>query len=169
MIGTFGNESFSMSGGTIAANVAAIQTAGAWSQFVGITNSLTLQTISLESKIGGTVTNNTAAADPFNGKQIYLWIFDAPTVGAATQMGIFEATSATPAWLFPTNLGGIGDGVTLSTTSGGATIAAVGTVPVGSATSTHLLLAAPVPEPSVAFLSAVGFVAMASGRRRQRK
>src|SRR5439155_12028615 len=32
------------------------------------------------------------------GRQIYFWAFDAPTLGAATQQGIF--TSTDPSWIF---------------------------------------------------------------------
>jgi len=35
------------------------------------------------------------------GRQIYLWAFDAPSLGAATEQGIF--TSTNPSWVFPSD------------------------------------------------------------------
>ena len=115
-------------------------------------------------------------ADFFNGKQIYLWLFNGPSIAAATQMGIFTSTDAIVPWTFKTNAGGVGDSSSLSTvgtggTPGAPTMVAAGTVGVGSTSSTTLqLVASTVPEPSVLALGGVaGLGMLASRKRRQRK
>jgi hypothetical protein len=136
----------------------------------GVSSTLDFSILSSQARLGGTITdNNTGAtkADFFNGRKIYVWAFNADTIGAATQMGIFEATSATIPWTFPTNLGGVGDTTTLSTTTGGATLAAFGGV--GSISGSQLRLEAigAVPEPSRAMLAGMGLFAGLVRRRRK--
>lgn len=172
-IGTFTSEAFAMTPGSIAANVTAIQIAGGWTQFTG-TSSLGISNVFGNDKIGGSVNDNAETA--FNGgKNVYLWVFNATTIAGASQMGIFKATSATPTWIFPTQGGGVGDTVTLSTDPSPnttfATIAAVGTTPVGFTSSTQLALAAPptaVPEPSTFTFGALTALLAAGLRRRNR-
>lgn len=164
-VGTFANESFSMGSGSIASNVATIQSGGGWSQFTG-TSTLGITTNPGSSKVGGSVTDNSVTANAFNGDNLYVWIFNAPSVGASTQMGIFRSTTPTP-WVFPTNLGGAGDAVSFSTTNAGALIAAIGGI--GSVTSSTLALSpvAPVPEPSTfAVGTMLALTSMAVRRRR---
>lgn len=173
--GTFANESFSLAPGTIADNVAAIQTAGGWSQFNPVeTNTLAITNTPGSSKVGGQVTNNSAGATAFDGDSTYLWIFNAPTVGAATQMGIFRASDVgtTTTWYFPTNAFGVGDTRTLSTNSSGGAVAVVNAIGgVGSsATPGQLRLAsvAPIPEPSTVAFGALGALAALCSRQRRR-
>lgn len=149
-----------------------IATAGGWTQFTA--SSLSLVTIGAGNRVGGSVTDNTAAATAFNGQAIYLWIFDSASLaGAASsvQMGIFKATAATTPWTFPTN-GAVPDTATLSSAPASSTIVSVGGVGsvtnTGGPTSSGILRVGTVPEPSTALLSAMGVVAMAWGRRRKR-
>jgi len=168
LVGSFNNTNFTLGSDTIANDWAAIQTAGQWSQFdTGVSTNTS-------SKITGTATDNTATASPFNGKTIYMVIFN--TSGGpstATQMGIFQATTATPSWVFPTNLfGAPGDSTgSLSTIDPANKFQAVGTTPIGSVDATHFYLAAPtaVPEPTTFALGAmIGFAGLGM-RRRQRR
>ena len=184
-IGTFSNEAgFAATANnslSVAANVAAITTAGGWEQFsmdtvTGLlnasvtTNTLDFTNIASTARVAGQLTDNTSGAtkaDFFNGKQIYLWVFNADTVGAATEMGIFEATAATVPWLFPSNGGGVGDSVTLSTLTSGSTIAAVNGV--GSISGSELrteAFGAVVPEPSRLMLLGMAGLGVFFRRRR---
>lgn len=167
---------------SIATNVANIESAGGWQQF-GLnpstqspefsTNTLAVSSVFGVPKIGGLVEDDTAGADFFNGKTIYLWVFNGTSVANSTQMGIFQATGASPAWTFPTNGGGVGDTVTLATTSAGApTISAVGgTGSVQSSGAGNLVLAAAsVPEPTtlVTLAGSAAFLGMLRRRRSAR-
>ncbi len=183
LAGTFANESFSLnSSATLAANVASATSSGGWKQFgldtatlglnPDVTNSLGLNG---SGRIGGTITDNSfgpTKADFFNGKQLYLWIFNASTVGAATQMGIFRATQATVPWLFPTNNGGVGDTTTFSTVPANApTIAVIGGF--GSIAGSNLQLTnsfniTPVPEPSSFIVGLLTLGAAAYSRHRRK-
>lgn len=181
MAGTFASQAFTINSGvSLAANVASVMSTGGWKQFTldpsnglpdpGITNSLTISSI---GKVGGTLTdNNSPQADFFNGKPLYLWVFNGTTIGNSTQMGIYRATTATPPWSFPINAGGLGDGTTYSTTnSGAATIAAIGGF--GSTTPSQFKLTdqfniSSLPEPSTAaFGILMAFSAVTSRRRRK--
>ena len=178
--GTFASEGFSLNSGvSLQSNVTAVTSAGSWKQFTldpttglpdsGIVNNLT---ITGSGKAGGTVTdNNTPQADFFNSKPVYLWIFNATTVGAATEMGIFRATTATTPWTFPVNAGGIGDTVSLSSTPSGApTVAAIGgfgSTPGSQFKLTDNFSVAPVPEPST-FAAGAMLALAAMGMRRRR-
>lgn len=169
--GTFANESFSMGTGTIATNVAAIQLAGSWSQFTNDTGgspqgTLTISPVLGTGRIGGSVTNTTTpGVTAFNGKSVYLWVFNATTVASATQMGIFRASPAS-IWVFPTNDGGIADNAAFTTGSSDPMAGLIGAV-----SSTKISLAAPtaVPEPSTVTFGALAALAAAGVRRRRRK
>jgi len=178
-VGSFGNEAFSFNPAlTVADNVSAITTTGTWRQFgldtatnllnAGVSGSLTL---SLTGKIGGSITDNSSGAtkaDFFNNRLLYLWIFNASTTASATEMGIFRATAASPAWNFPPNAGGLGDGLTYGTTTGAAaTITALGSA--GSSTSGTLQLAAAIPEPSVGALLGLAFLGLAASKHKFRR
>lgn len=177
--GNFTSESFSLNTGlTLQQNVNAIIGAGGWEQFGfdtasaipttsnGGTGALT---VSAGAKLGGSITDDSTGAtkaDYFNLKTLYVWIFNAATVAAATEMGIFKATIAANPWVFPANTSGLGDSNTFTTQPASTTLvttAAVGGV--GTSTETQLQTA-PVPEPSTALLTALGLLGMASRRRR---
>jgi len=166
LVGTFTSPTFTLSGTTIQQEVTNAIADGGWTQFTA--SNLSTASVVGHQKVGGSLTDISAAADAFNGHSVYLWVFDTNQISTAQQMGIFAATSATPAWTFPTNNGGVGDGATLSTTTT-ATIAAIGGR--GSVTSTQLILAAPVsavPEPSTFTAGALlAFAAMGMRRRRR--
>lgn len=184
LLGTFDSISFTLDPNlSLQSNFQAATLAGGWHQFGYDTATATLDTgvastlaINATSKIGGSITDNnfgSTKADFFNGKAVYIWVFNASTVGAATEVGLYTATSATVPWFFSTNGGGVGDSVTLSTTNSGASvIQAVGGF--GSTSSTNLTLAGTftaVPEPSTAFVGAalVGAVIFSFARRRRRQ
>lgn len=177
-VGTFANTSFSFNPSlSIATNIANIESGGGWNQFTldsstsqpdsGVSNSVTIGGLAGGGRVLGTITDNNSGAtkaDFFNGKTVYLWVFNASSLGAATQMGIFTATVASPnSWIFPNNANGVNDGTSLLIDSS-STMVAVGSVPVGSVTSTNLIL---VPEPSTwaALIGGVGFVSMLRRRR----
>jgi len=178
--GTFSSEGFTFNPLlSVSANVSAITTAGSWEQFgldtagdstnSGVTSNVGVFTVSSVGKLGGGVTDNNfgaTKADFFSGKLLYVWIFNASTVGASTEMGIFRATSATIPWVFPTNGGGIGDSVTFSTTNAAATLAAIGGV--GSTPASQLKLISSVPEPSSVVLIAAGVLGLIARRRSRR-
>lgn len=54
-------------------------------------------------KLKGSVFNDTSEADAFGGQQIFLWVFNAPTVATATEYGIFTAFGSDLEWLFATD------------------------------------------------------------------
>ena len=166
LVGTFASPTFTLTGTTIQQEVTNAIADGGWTQFTA--SNLSPVSVAGHQKVGGSLTDITATADPFNGHSVYLWIFDTNQISTAQQMGIFAATSATPAWTFPTNNGGVGDSVTLSTTAS-ATIAAIGGR--GSVGSSQLVLAAPVspvPEPSM-FTAGAMLALGALGVRRRRR
>ena len=84
---------------------------------------------------------------------LYAWVFNASTTGAATEWGIFTATTG---WNMPNDVG--------SETLGSEE---VNSIIRGSSTSTTLRLANVVPEPSVASLSLVGALLGLVRRRRR--
>jgi hypothetical protein len=178
-VGNFTSTTFFLNPAlTIEQNVDAIQLAGSWEQFgvdtssgvanAGVTGAPAVTAIGL----GGTIEDDSAGAtkaDYFDTKLLYVWIFDKPSVGEATSMGIFRATTSTTPWAFPTNAhGGLGDDATLSTTTAAAaTIVAVGGV--GTASSSQLKLASSVPEPSTLVFGILGAFATLCTRKRQKQ
>ncbi len=182
LAGTFANQSFTLqSGMSLAANVTAVMASGGWEQFgldtttstlnAGVTSTLGLNPT---GKVGGSVTDNNSGAtkaDFFNNKPLYLWVFNASTIGAATQMGIFRATTATTPWTFATNAGGVGDSTTFSTTPAAASvISAIGGF--GTAGSQLQLtdqfnVGPPVPEPSTLAFGVFTVLAALSSRKRR--
>ena len=188
LAGNFISEAFVFNPAlSIAANVSAITLTGGWKQF-GL-DTVTLATdpgvalpglnISAAGKLGGSIVDNNAGATQaayYNAKNLYIWLFNAPTVAAATQMGIFRSTDASVPWAFATTNGGVGDVLTYSTLiSAAPTILAIGgtgSVQAAGGTFTNgaLQLAATVPEPSVLALGGLaGLGMLASRRRRQRE
>ncbi len=142
----------------------------------GVVSNLQISAGANPGRIAGAVQDNnfgSTKADFFNNKPIYVWIFNAPTIAAATQMGIFRATDATQPWTFPTNAGGIGDVVTsFSTAPGGApTIAAIGGFGTGGSTlkltDQFNIQAAPLPEASTALFGLLTLFVTATSRKRR--
>jgi len=120
-------------------------------------------------KLVGDATPSLAEANhtQFNGQTIYLWIYNAPTAGAATQQGIFKTNL-----VFPNNdTGGFGDSIIVtSATDITSVVAAPGysapQILAGDANdSKHFVLGA-VPEPTASLLALLGVVAIGVRRRR---
>lgn len=184
MVGTFSNPGVSAINSqlSIGSNISTVTSTWGWNQFGYDTafssnlNDQVTSTLALNStgNVNGQVTDNNfgaTKADFFNAKPLYLWIFNALTVGAATQMGIFRATTAAAPWVFPTNTG-FGESGSFSTTSaasGSPVIAALGNF--GSTSSSTLQLAnfnvAPVPEPSTFAFGLFTALAACSSRKRR--
>ncbi|MFD0893187.1 TIGR02597 family protein [Luteolibacter ambystomatis] len=179
-VGTLSSTSFTYNPLTsVSDNVNNIIAQGGWERFgydtvtgdpnPGASSNLAIRT-SPQGRIGGTATDNnsgTTAADYFNNATIYLWVFNGATPETSTEFGIFTATSAGTPWLFPVNAGGVGDTVTLSTTTSAApVITAVGGV--GSTPAGQLRLVSAVPEPSAPLLLGLAAVGLTFMRRRGR-
>ena len=173
---TFGNYS------SISAAIAGISQVGSWRQFgldsTGSPNPGTSFTLAvqasgkLKNSVIDTTTSPTDGAKFFDGKDVYLWVFNAATTGAATQMGIFRAPSVvngTTPWVFPIN-GTVGDTANLDTDPANTpainAIAGAGTI---SGTQLRLESIAAVPEPSTFAFGIVGAFAALSSRPRRRK
>ena len=125
LVGNFQSEAFAFVPAlSMQVNFNNISAAGNWKQYTmdtvtGTTNSGATSTyaISGTGKLfgsGADITTGLSKADYFNGKNIYVWIFDAATIAASTTMGIYKDTADTAPltpWVFPTNGGGApGDG-----------------------------------------------------------
>ena len=98
-----------------------------------------------------------------NGRRIYYWAFDAPSLGAATQQGIF--TSSDSRWVFPPNsalppntITGLED---VPHDMSGIIVGGFGNG-TSSATGFPLYNLTAVPEPS-AYAAAFGVLCLASG------
>lgn len=165
---------------SILANVNNFKSAGGWKQFTldpatgiadaAITNTLT---ISASGKVAGQVADNnglvgsTNQASFFDNKGAYVWVFNATTVAAATEMGVFRASTTNP-WIFPVNGNGSGDVVSYSSSNANApTVTAVGGA--GAVTTTNFVLVQAVPEPSVLALGGLAGLGMLSSRRRKQR
>lgn len=163
---------------SVAANIALITAAGGWEQFTmdattgllnaGATSTLDISAGATPGRLSGSATDtNTGAtkADFFNGDPIYVWVFNAETPATATEMGIFRAPSAATAWTFPTNTGGLGDDVALSTASS-VVINAIGGV--GSISGSQLRTEGfgVIPEPSRLMLLGMAGLGVFFRRRR---
>lgn len=161
LIGTFSNVgALTLSAGS-AANVLA---SGGWSQFDG---TRTISTIfGNPGKLTDQAQDNTVSANAFNLQNAYIVIFNSPSAATATEMGVFRATAGTPAWVFPTNAGGIGDSVTLDMND--TTIAAVNSVGSTTASPQRFVLTALVPEPSAIGLALSGVLGLVGYRRLRR-
>lgn len=178
-VGTFANDSL-IAGAlnnslSVSANVAAITAAAGWDQFgfnaatdVASPGATFTMDLNGSGRIGGSVQDNTANANFFTpAKNLYLWVFNADTIGDATEMGIFRSTDATVPWTFPTNGLGVGDTTTYSLTAAAApTLVAVGGVgSMFSATAPRLEFFG-VPEPSRLMLLGFGLIGLIVRRRR---
>jgi hypothetical protein len=130
------------------------------------------------SKVNGSVNNVTEADDAaFNGKDVYVWIYNAATEGASTQSGLFHAVAT----VFPNDdPAGVGDTVSVLATSlteyindpkynvaggvQGRFDAAAAANADGSGTG-RLYLGGIVPEPSSMGLLALAGLALIRRRR----
>ena len=184
--GTFSSTTFSLNNTlSLSANVAAVMAAGGWKAFGfdTVTNAVSSLPPTIEApalgvtasgKLGGQVTDNnfiSTQADFFNNKPLYVWIFNAPTIGAATEMGIFRGTSGTNApWVFPTNAGGVGDTITFSTTNaiGISAIGGFGTSASGLLQLTNNFNVSAVPEPTTLIFGLITGVAAIYSRLRRK-
>lgn len=171
-------------------NVANAIASGGWNQFTldpstgsaytdsaAIANTQNTLIVSGIGRVGGQVTDNNGApgsglgASFFDGKPLYLWIFNGTSVNSSTQMGIFRAATATPSWTFKNNANGVGDDVTLVTTNAGAAVNAIGGF--GSATTSQFRLTGdfnvvPVPEPGTLTVGLLtGMAGLCIHRRRK--
>jgi hypothetical protein len=127
----------------------------------------------------------------FGGEQIYIWAFNAPTLGAATQQGVFFLDStasgtANPSWAFPSDSGSVPAGnIDIGNLTGETS-----STPIQPATNTPLasayipvggfglgtsidngyqdfdLAVIAVPEPSSVALGLTGVALLAFRRRR---
>lgn len=179
LVGNFLSETFTFNPlVSIATNVQAITTIGGWKQLgldadTSLTNTgvvLPGITITSAGKMTGNLADNNSGprqAGYFNGKNMYLWVFNAASVSSATQMGIFRSSDAAQAWIFGTS-GTVGDNITYSvSTSGAPTVSPIGST--GTTSGTQLKLASAVPEPSVFALGGMAALGMLASRKRGMK
>jgi hypothetical protein len=164
LVGTFatpGNISLTLG------SLSNIMSAGGWTQFG---SSLPIGTVAgtFHGKVIGSTSVTNASANAFNGLPIYIIILNTTSVGTATQAGIFTAPSAATPWTFPTyDPSGISDSKTLGADD--ASMTAVGTVPVGSATNSpsRFVLTTLVPEPSALLFLTAGLSGLLGTLRRR--
>ncbi|HWB02460.1 MAG TPA: PEP-CTERM sorting domain-containing protein [Verrucomicrobiales bacterium] len=128
-------------------------------------------------KLTGEVINNNLETDDaqFNAKDVYIWVYNAPTAGAATEWGVFKVVGQ----VFPTDdPGGFADTVTILGTNITEYVPLT-TKPAGwvegrtdfsaaandNAGNGRLILGAVIPEPSSMGLLALAGLALARRRR----
>lgn len=132
--------------------------------------------------IGGFLTtpaNSLTVAAAAKGAQVYLWVYNSPAAGTATQAGIFTSTDAS--WVIPASFTGDPtetSNLTLNLVSGVTAIPDpnLGGVPTftrgdilingTAAVGSIFRLAPPVPEPSTALFGFIAVGALALRRRR---
>lgn len=117
--------------------------------------------------------DNSAATGDLAGENIYLWVLNAATSGAATQHGIFSAPGVFT-WIDANEPGANGDSnFSLSIGTDSGLVAHIGTArtdsAVGGGTGHSLAAIAAVPEPSRAVLALAGFAGVMFRRRRAAK
>ena len=154
LVGTFATPA-NITNGTFAT----VSANAGWSQFSA--SSLAISSISTNGgKITGSLTDNVETS--FNGKLLYVWIFNASTTGAATQEGIFSSST----WgNFPTQAGGVGDTITYSFTSDANLVASNS---VGSTSASQAKLVTIIPEPSTYALLGTGLLTAVPVLRRRK-
>lgn len=145
----------SLSAGSLSADVDAV-----FAEF-GTRNS------SATGSIAGSFTNVGANAGDFDGKQIYIWVFNGTDKTSAEHALFTVANPAAPGtgnpWLFPANLGGVGDGTTISVA---ALLANSNNGVPRAIAGNNLRLVPAVPEPSGALLAGLAGAALLFRRRR---
>ncbi|XHR30064.1 MAG: PEP-CTERM sorting domain-containing protein [Chthoniobacteraceae bacterium] len=156
-IGYFENSSAITAG----MSVEEMEIAGVWHDFGDLQIS---SPFDYSGKVYGDVTDTSAAASAFDGKSLYIWVFDAGTTSAASSYGVFQATSAELAWIFPNNQYGLGDSVTLNIDE--ASLQAVQNVGEVDAASGEVKLVSieAVPEPSAMALGGLSLLAIGGFR-----
>jgi len=108
--------------------------------------------------------STTASTDALgiNGDKIYYWAFNAPSLGAATEQGIF--TSSNPGWVFPSD-SGVPNTTTIDLEQVGLSGIVVGGFGNGTSSATGtpqpLYNLTAVPEPS-AYAAVFGAICLAS-------
>lgn len=126
--------------------------------------------------LGDTVTNQSAS--PFDGLPIFVWIFDAPAIGVASEHALLSVPSLTPAvgdpWYFPTHVGSGTDSATIHLPE----FFAIGDYPFTpgirledlgpQSQNLTLALSAPIPEPQGLALLVGGAAICLLMRRRPR-
>jgi hypothetical protein len=131
-------------------------------------------------RLGGATTNlDEADDDAFNGANVWIWVYNSTTADPNADQALFRATAGTPLWTFPAN-GGATDLVTLGMAgvdvsvappaNGGITFAGNAVIPANAANAwgnfTGLMLAAPIPEPSVSLMASLVGLGLLARRRR---
>ncbi|MFT5106367.1 MAG: hypothetical protein ACI9UA_001990 [Pseudoalteromonas tetraodonis] len=126
-------------------------------------------TTSATGGLGTTVSN--PAGTPFDGQQVYIWVFSGSDMSSA-EHAVFtvadkDAPDAGDPWTFAAHTGTGTDGgtVTLSALLTGADTSITPGVSFSSASGGRLILT-PVPEPSGALLAGLGCALIAFRRRR---
>lgn len=136
-----------------------LEALGRWSEF-GATQIITItpDDIDYHGKLGGDITNDTTAGD-FADLDIYIWVFNGPTIWQSTQYGIFTAPGADPAWKFS----GTGANNQTIIRMDAPSLTAL----IGSIEDDRLQLAYIIPEPATyAVLLGLGALAATALRRR---
>jgi len=154
--------------GTITdAAVAGLNTGSDIASIMAVFQEFGTRNTSATGGLAGSVTNVSAAADAFNGQQIYLWVLNTGDKGTATEHALLTvADKANPSagddWVFPTNAGGVGDGNAIAMS---ALIAGRNQLLPGGTNGNNLRLVL-VPEPSGAMLAGLAGLALMFRRRR---
>ncbi|RFC52834.1 MAG: hypothetical protein DVB22_000191 [Verrucomicrobia bacterium] len=166
-----------LSGGTTLAGTGSLIRVGSISNladpigtFVEFGAGSTRTIISTTSKITGSVSSALPEANhtQFNGRTIYIWAYNAPTAGAATQQAIFTSTKA-----FPVNdVSGVGDDVTVFSATELTGVVTIpgwnpGQILAGSGDHTpRFVLGTVVPEPTTTTFSGLAALAFIARRKR---
>lgn len=156
-VGTFDNEAALAAG----LPISTLEATAGWHSFGELEIS---SPFGYAGKIYGEIGNNTAVANTFNNKPLYIWIFNAATSADATSQGIFRALAAVDAWTFPANQYGVGDSITLNIDD--LTLQAIeqiGNVDTEQSQA-KLVPIDIVPEPSTMALAGVSLLAMGGYR-----
>ncbi len=105
---------------------------------------------------------------PFNGKQIYLWVFDSGSPDTASEQALFTTFTKDPPgspWIFPTHIGSGLDAATLHLPQLYSTGDASFTPGVQFLGGSSQLVLTPIPEPSAVLLLACTSFALCRRRR----
>jgi hypothetical protein len=170
-VGTFSNPGAL----SLTMSISQMIAAGGWTEFG---SRFTSSIFGNPGKLTGSIIDDSAAANFFNGKDLYIWAFNSPTTAAATATGIFRADGApTPltgqAWTFPvnTNLLDRTRTLTISDLQGGDTINGIGSVnqPANKLQlSTFGLVGVPEVSSTALFYSLAALVLFSTHRARRR-